>query len=119
MKGDHAWAWLAIAVAAGLSLLILSSHAWADTPADAASEPRAVIVVHVENKDGKKFSVRYDLRDFETKAVCQKYLDDQKQQADPEFVKALEQLQLLLDQNNAWPTSIECLPGKAKEDTSI
>src|ERR1700676_1045291 len=102
MKDNHAYDWLGLAIAVGLSLLMFSARVWADMSVDAAPEPRAVIVVHVENKDGKKFSLRYGLRDFETKAACQKYLDDQKQQADPGFVKALEALHLLLDQNNAW-----------------
>jgi hypothetical protein len=108
--------WIVIAILV-LAIFGFFGHGRAeDTPTIAPD--KYVIVVSIETQEGKKARLRYGHRDFESKEVCDKFLEDQKQQTDQDFVQALVQLQLLLDQNHAWPTDIECLPDHpVKEET--
>jgi hypothetical protein len=109
--------WIVIAILV-LAIFGFFGHGRAeDTPTIAPD--KYVIVVSIETAEGKKARLRYGRRDFESKEVCDKFLEDQHTNADPDFVQGMVQLQLLLDQNHAWPTAIECLPDHPVKEESL
>lgn len=109
--------WIVIAILV-LAIFGFFGHGRAEDAPTIAPD-KYVIVVSIETQEGKKARLRYGHRDFESKEVCDKFLEDQKQQTDQDFVQALVQLQLLLDQNHAWPTGIECLPDHPVKEESL